>query len=215
MIRKFIVPVVALVSAGFTVPMVGCGGGEVKAEVKAPVVEVAPPPPPPPPPPPVVVAPPPPPPPPPPPAAPHATGKIKLRGNQVIIPGELEFNIGKPDLKTNAKTKVLVDEVVAFMKDNPQITKMQVQGHTDNTGNEDANVKLSQARAESVVAVFVAAGIDAGRLDAKGFGSSVDFKLHGKDIPNDNDKHRAMNRRVEIRVLQLGGTDWTVAEPND
>jgi OOP family OmpA-OmpF porin len=164
----------------------------------------------------VVGAPPPaPPPPPPPPAPPVATGKIKLRGNQVIIPGELEFNIGKPDLKTNKKTTELVGEVVAFMRANPQITKMQVQGHTDNTGNEDANVKLSQARAESVVAVFVSAGIEANRLDAKGFGSSVNFKLHGKEILNDNDKHRAMNRRVEIRVLQLGGSDWQVAEPND
>jgi K(+)-stimulated pyrophosphate-energized sodium pump len=92
---------------------------------------------------------------------------------------------------------------------------MQAQGHTDNTGNEDANVKLSQARAESVVAVLVAAGIEAGRLDAKGFGSSVGYKVHGKETPNDNDKHRAMNRRVEIRVLQLGGTDWTVTEPTD
>jgi outer membrane protein OmpA-like peptidoglycan-associated protein len=212
MIRKFIFPVVALVSAGFMVPVVGCGG-EVQAEVKAPVVEV--PPPPPPPPPVVVVAPPPAPAPPPPPPPPVATGKIKLRGNLVKIPGELEFKIGKADLKANKRTTDLVGEVVGFLKANPQITKMQIEGHTDNTGNEDSNVKLSQQRADSVVAVLVAAGIDGGRLVAKGFGSSVDFRMHGKDIPNDTPKHKAMNRRVEIHVLQLGGQDWAAPVVDD
>ena len=132
----------------------------------------------------------------------------------MIIPGELEFNLGKADLKTNAKTKLLFAELVEFFAKNPQITKLEVQGHTDNTGNEDANVKLSQARAESVMAAMVTAGIDSSRIVAKGFGSSVDFRDHGKDIPNDTPAHRAMNRRVEFHILQLGGQDWA-APPED
>jgi outer membrane protein OmpA-like peptidoglycan-associated protein len=213
--RKFIVPIVAVVTAGFIVPVIGCGG-EVKAEVKTPpvpTVEVVAPPPPPVP---VVVAPPPPPPPPPPapPPPPVATGKIKLHGRRVVIPGELEFDTGKATLKQNPKTKMLLGELVAFFQANPQVTKLEVQGHTDNVGNEDFNVKLSQDRADSVAAGLKAAGVDAGRIVTKGFGSSVDYKDHGKDIPNDSDKHRAMNRRVEFHVLQLGGQDWA-APPED
>jgi outer membrane protein OmpA-like peptidoglycan-associated protein len=70
------------------------------------------------------------------------------------------------------------------------------------------NQKLSQARAEAVVAGLVAAGIDAGRLDSKGFGSSEGFLVHGKPTPNDTVAHKAMNRRVEFVVLRLGDTDW-------
>jgi hypothetical protein len=109
---------------------------------------------------------------------------------------------------------MLLGELVAFFQANAQVTKLEVQGHTDNVGAEDMNQKLSQARAESVMAALVAKGIDAGRLSAKGFGSSVDYRDHGKDIPNDTPAHRAMNRRVEFHVLQLNNQDWA-APPED
>jgi OOP family OmpA-OmpF porin len=207
--RKFIVPIVAVMSAGFAVPVAGCGGGEVKVVAPPPpAVTVDVPPPPPPPVATVAVVTPPPPPPPAAPPPPVATGKIKLRGRRVIIPGELEFDTGKATLKTGKKTTDLLNELIGFFKANAQVTLLEVQGHTDNVGPEDFNQKLSQQRAESVMAALVAAGIDSGRLQAKGFGSSVDYKDHGKDIPNDTPAHRAMNRRVEFHVLKLGGQDW-------
>ena len=131
-----------------------------------------------------------------------------------MIPGELEFDTGKATLKKNAKTKMLVAELVAFFQANPQVTRLQVEGHTDNVGNADFNQKLSQERADSVQAELAAAGVDTGRMVSKGFGSTVDYREHGKDIPNDTDKHKAMNRRVEFHVLQLGGADWA-APPED
>ncbi len=206
--RKFIVPIIAVMSAGFVVPVVGCGGGEVKVVAPPPPeVKVEVPPPPPPPVAAVVVAPPPPAPPPPPPM-PVATGKIKLKGKRVILPGELEFDTGKATLKTGKKTQMLLSELVDFFKANPQITLLEVQGHTDNVGAEDMNQKLSQDRADSVMAGMVAAGIDSSRLRSKGFGSTVDYKDHGKDIPNDTAAHRAMNRRVEFHIIKLGEIDF-------
>jgi outer membrane protein OmpA-like peptidoglycan-associated protein len=207
-------PIIAVVSVGMALPVAGCAE---KVEVAPPVVAVAPPPPPPPPPAPEPPPPPPPPappPPPPPPPPPHATGKIKLVGAKVRIPSEVEFDIGKATIKQTPKTKVVMTELIAFLKENTQISKLQVQGHTDNKGAEDMNQKLSQARAEAVVAALVAQGLDAGRLDAKGFGSSQGFMVKGKPTPNDTDAHRAMNRRVEFVVLQLNSQDWTVPDPD-
>jgi outer membrane protein OmpA-like peptidoglycan-associated protein len=197
--RRFIVPIMAVVSAGVIVPGIGCGAPQVDVvEVKLPepvAVEVAAPPLP------APAA---------PPAVPVATGNTTLKGRRVMIPGELEFDSGKATLKQNPKTKECLGELVAFIKANRQITKLEVQGHTDNIGPEDLNQKLSQARAEAVAAALVAAGIDPRRIASKGYGSTVDYKDHGgKVIPNDTAAHRAMNRRVEYHVLQLDGQDWT------
>jgi len=65
-----------------------------------------------------------------------------------------------------------------------------------------------------VKAELVAAGIDAGRLATQGFGSEHGYLVHGKETPNDNDKHRAMNRRVEFHVQKLGTVEWVVVDPD-
>lgn len=67
-----------------------------------------------------------------------------------------------------------------------------IEGHTDNLGNEDANLALSLQRAEAVRAVFRAAGIPAGKLGVKGWGSAKPLAA------NTGKNGRALNRRIEI-----------------
>ena len=74
---------------------------------------------------------------------------------------------------------------------------LQVEGHTDSVGDPQANRALSQARAETIVASLVRAGIAAGRLKATGFGDSRPVAA------NDSPANRALNRRIEFSV---GGT---------
>jgi outer membrane protein OmpA-like peptidoglycan-associated protein len=139
-----------------------------------------------------------------------ATGGVRLRGNEVFMPGQFQFHLATPTLiEGSESSRQVTTELVAFLQANPQITKLQVHGHTDSSGREDENVTLSQQRAEAVVAVLVAAGIDAGRLTAKGFGSSVNYRdADGNEYLNDTTFHRSMNRRIGFRILQLGGQDW-------
>jgi outer membrane protein OmpA-like peptidoglycan-associated protein len=71
--------------------------------------------------------------------------------------------------------------------------RFEIAGHTDASGSKKKNQALSQARAETVVAYLVANGVDASRLEARGYGSE---HLAVPDAPRD-----AANRRVEARSL--------------
>lgn len=81
-----------------------------------------------------------------------------------------------------------------FMKENPDL-RIEVQGHTDNTGEEEANIALSQSRADQVVDFLMKAGISPDRVTSKGYGSSVPVDS------NDTEAGRAKNRRVQIKIL--------------
>lgn len=88
----------------------------------------------------------------------------------------------------------IIDQLVEFMEKNPLIN-IEVAGYTDNTGTDEHNLILSQKRADSVKAALVERGVAADRIVTIGFGSNNPL------VPNDNDANKALNRRVEIRVL--------------
>jgi len=81
-----------------------------------------------------------------------------------------------------------------FMKSNEDM-KIEVQGHTDNTGAEDKNISLSQLRADRIKNYLVNAGISPDRVASKGYGSSIPVES------NDTDEDRANNRRIQIEIL--------------
>ena len=77
---------------------------------------------------------------------------------------------------------------------NPQVTLIEIQGHTDNTGAPEVNRTLSQLRAEAVRTWLINAGIGSDRLTAIGHG---DTRPLG---PNLTERARAMNRRVQFII---------------
>ena len=87
----------------------------------------------------------------------------------------------------------LLDDVARAMKDNPTI-KVEIGGHTDSVGNDDFNLKLSQARAESVRDYLIAKGISSDRMVAKGYGETQPI------ADNRFAAGRAQNRRVEFVI---------------
>ncbi len=86
----------------------------------------------------------------------------------------------------------MLQKVLALLKSRPDL-KLEVQGHTDNVGSDDYNLKLSDARAASVAAWLVSKGITADRLTAQGYG------MRQPIADNGSDEGRAKNRRVELR----------------
>jgi outer membrane protein OmpA-like peptidoglycan-associated protein len=112
---------------------------------------------------------------------------------QTIVLNNIYFETGKATIQTSFSTDL--EKLVRFLKDNPE-TRLEIQGHTDNTGNLALNMKLSQARAESVVGYLTGNGISRDRLTAKGYGPSQPLST------NDTPEGRSINRRVEMKVIQ-------------
>lgn len=81
-----------------------------------------------------------------------------------------------------------------LLNDNPGI-KILISGHTDNTGKAADNVKLSNSRAKAVVDYLITKGIEAVRLQYKGFGASQPV------TNNTTEEGRAGNRRTELTIL--------------
>jgi len=86
-----------------------------------------------------------------------------------------------------------LDEVVQVLNDHPG-SKLTIDGHTDNTGTDAINNKLSQQRAEAVKRYFVSKGIDASRITATGYGSTQPI------ADNKTAAGRKKNRRVEMKL---------------
>jgi OmpA-OmpF porin, OOP family len=90
----------------------------------------------------------------------------------------------------------ILDEVVALLQANPTIKKVVIEGHTDNQGTAEYNQKLSDDRANSVMAYIAGKGIAASRMEAKGYG------LTKPRATNDTDEGRQRNRRVEFHITE-------------
>lgn len=103
----------------------------------------------------------------------------------------IEFEHNKATIRPSSYA--ILDEVAQVFIENP-IFVVEVQGHTDNVGNDEYNMDLSERRAQSVRTYLVNKGVPAERLTAKGYGP------HKPITSNDTAKGRSMNRRVEFSI---------------
>ena len=107
--------------------------------------------------------------------------------------GPIVFVTGKADLDV-AKCRKTLDTLATIVKKYPRF-KVQVEGYTDNVGKKESNLKLSQKRAEAVVAWLVKEGqCSEKQLVAKGFGEANPI------ADNKTEEGRAKNRRTDLRV---------------
>ena len=118
---------------------------------------------------------------------------VILKKKKIAVRKKIHFASGKTDLRADANQ--ILDGVVEVLVNHPEITKLRIEGHTDSMGSARLNKKLSQGRAESVVNYLVEQGIDASRLEAKGYGESKPI------APNNTRRGREQNRRVEFTIL--------------
>jgi outer membrane protein OmpA-like peptidoglycan-associated protein/tetratricopeptide (TPR) repeat protein len=93
------------------------------------------------------------------------------------------------------ESKVVLDQLIDFLHENQSIS-IEIQGHTDNIGNDASNLKLSESRAQSVYNYLVEKEISATRLSYKGFGKSVPV------AGNDTEEGRAKNRRTVFVITR-------------
>ncbi|WP_194776822.1 OmpA family protein [Pararhodonellum marinum] len=101
------------------------------------------------------------------------------------------FETNNTDLKAESMDQI--NNISEIMRAYPNV-KIKIGGYTDNTGDESANVSLSQARADAVMMELRKKGVGASRISAEGYGSQHPV------ASNDTDENRQKNRRVAIRV---------------
>ena len=113
---------------------------------------------------------------------------------QALVPVNIEFESGKTTI--DKKFDEPLNEMASYLKKYSQI-KVEIQGHTDNVGNSNRNLKLSTLRAQAVMNALLVRGIEKNRLSAKGYGSTVPL------VDNSTEEGRRTNRRVVAALSSM------------
>ena len=103
----------------------------------------------------------------------------------------LDFETGSATLKPTSAEQL--KNIAEIMKAYPKVA-LKLRKYSDNTGNADANLKLSQLRAQNTMQELVKSGVDAKRLEAQGYGEKHPV------ADNSTEEGRAKNRRIDLRV---------------
>jgi outer membrane protein OmpA-like peptidoglycan-associated protein len=112
--------------------------------------------------------------------------------NAAMVLNNIFFEVDKYQLEEKSKTELI--EVVLLLKNNPSL-RVEIGGHTDDTGSEAYNQQLSLNRAGAVLDFLKSQGIAPERVTKKGYGSQKPLK------PNDSEENRLFNRRIELKIL--------------
>ncbi len=133
-----------------------------------------------------------------------------LKVGQKIVVRNIFFDSGKSVLKPESKAEL--DKLVRLMTSFPKLT-LEIAGHTDASGGDDLNQKLSEQRAVAVADYLVENGIDRARLRTKGLGEKQPIAENYAKNGSANRAGMAMNRRFEFTILSLDGKIQDVVEP--
>jgi outer membrane protein OmpA-like peptidoglycan-associated protein/Tol biopolymer transport system component len=123
----------------------------------------------------------------------------KVEVGSKIVLNNIFFDSNKSILRK--ESGVEIDKLVALMKEYPELV-IEVSGHTDNKGNDAANMTLSQARSQSVVTALLKKGVPKEKLIAKGYGETA--PVAPNTLPNGKPDLKGMqlNRRVEMKIIK-------------
>ncbi len=120
--------------------------------------------------------------------------RVEVHDDQVVILDKVFFELDSAILK--AESIRILDDVAATLISHPDITLLEVQGHTDDQGSDEYNIGLSQKRAEAVRDYLIAQGVERQRLVPKGYGETLPLQ------PGTSEEAREANRRVAFMILR-------------
>jgi OmpA-OmpF porin, OOP family len=117
---------------------------------------------------------------------------VPIQQNATMVLNNIFFDVNKYELKSQSITEL--EEVIIFLNQNPTL-KVEISGHTDNSGTEIYNQQLSEKRAQSVAEYLTAHEVSKQRIITKGYGSKRPIAV------NDSDDNKQMNRRIEFKIV--------------
>ncbi|TAL62205.1 MAG: hypothetical protein EPN85_03135 [Bacteroidetes bacterium] len=118
----------------------------------------------------------------------------KIEAGKNIVLNNIFFDFDRATLRADSKPEL--DRVAKVLKENPSM-KIEISGHTDSKGSATYNLRLSEARAKSVVDYLISSGIEKSNLAYKGYGFLKPI------ASNDTEEGRQQNRRTEFKVMEI------------
>lgn len=119
---------------------------------------------------------------------------VSIVGKEVKLTTQVHFGTNQSNILPDSQA--LLQEVAALLTQHAEVRRVEIQGHTDDTGGAAHNKRLSQDRAEAVRTALISLGVDASRLTAVGYGADKPL------VPNSSEANRARNRRVQLMILE-------------
>jgi len=137
-----------------------------------------------------------------------APRRVEVKDDRIDVSETIQFEFSSS--RISADSHGVLDELASAILAHPEIRKLRVEGHTDNSGDAPHNLRLSKKRAAAVVKYLVGKGVEPGRVVAAGFGQTKPI------AKNDTEDGRAQNRRVAFVIMDRGGKAKQVeAAPDD
>lgn len=124
----------------------------------------------------------------------YQIGLRKIEQQMIMQLRNIQFEYNSASLLDSSKEEL--EKVIQLLNENPSLS-IELQAHTDDHGTDAYNDKLSERRGEVVLKYLVKHGISPARVSSIGFGKRQPL------VPNDSDENRAVNRRVEFKVLGI------------
>ena len=123
---------------------------------------------------------------------------VLVGANELKLSQQIHFEQDSATILPDSQ--VLLEEIADALASTPNITRVEIQGHTDNSGTPEHNKALSESRANAILDWLSSHGVDANRLVARGYGQERPIS------PNVTPQARARNRRVQFMILDKAGT---------
>jgi outer membrane protein OmpA-like peptidoglycan-associated protein len=128
-------------------------------------------------------------------------GPVIIQGNEILIFEKVQFATGSAKILPASDS--ILDAVSKTLKEHPEFTLVEVQGHADSRADDKYNLNLTKQRAKAVMDALVKRGVEASRIRSMGFGE------YCPQDPEENEKAWETNRRVEFKIVRTkdGPTD--------
>lgn len=124
----------------------------------------------------------------------HGCPLVVFTEKEIQINEQVQFEVDRAVIRPASDP--LLDQIAQVIKAHPEIKKIEIQGHTDDSGAKQHNKILSTSRAESVRKALIKRGLKDKLFVAKGYGQETPL------VPNDSDANKAKNRRVQFKLIE-------------
>lgn len=123
---------------------------------------------------------------------------LRAKNGAIEVEPKVDFKTGSTSVTPESRAGIRA--LATLLRENPRaLESLEIQGYTDSRGNDDKNLQLSQGRADDVLSLLKAEGVDPTNMRAVGYGESNPI------ASNDSEEGRASNRRVEFRIRTSQG----------